>query len=211
MPKIAFIVDKLLKEDPTAKLHLTTFGDYPTVENHNVNTSYCYRSELTTSNKETILSAVRNVDSTYGGKDELESSLTALLYTATEPKIKWSSNDAKRVVKIIAIASDAFWKSYSEIPSSAGPEYGYPEGPTGGYGNCSHRPPYAKDVLTILANENFNLLPVIYGSYNTGLWNDTLKNNRLINDKYYMESEPTYNFGSLNTAINRWADKGCKT
>lgn len=101
MPKIVFIVDKLLKEDPTAKLHLTTFGDYPTAQNHNENATYCYRYELTTSNKETFLTAVKTVDSTYGGIDKKESSLTAILYTATEPKIKWSSKDTKRVVKII--------------------------------------------------------------------------------------------------------------
>ncbi|OXA47850.1 hypothetical protein Fcan01_17432 [Folsomia candida] len=97
MPKIVFIVDKLLKEDPTAKLHLTTFGDYPTAQNHNENATYCYRYELTTSNKETFLTAVKTVDSTYGGIDKKESSLTAILYTATEPKIKWSSKDTKRV------------------------------------------------------------------------------------------------------------------
>lgn len=65
MLKIKFIVDKILNEDPTAKLHLTTFGDYPTVQNHNVNATYCYRYELTTSNKDTFLAAVQNVDSTY--------------------------------------------------------------------------------------------------------------------------------------------------
>lgn len=75
------IVDKILKEDPTAKLHLATFGDYPTVENHNENATHCYRYELTTSNKDTFLAAVENVDSTYGGRDEYESSLTALLHS----------------------------------------------------------------------------------------------------------------------------------
>lgn len=69
MPKIEFIVDKLIKEDPSTILHLTTFGDYPTVENHNANASYCYRYELSTSNKTEFLAAVRNVDSTYGGRD----------------------------------------------------------------------------------------------------------------------------------------------
>ncbi|OXA48111.1 hypothetical protein Fcan01_17427 [Folsomia candida] len=193
IPKITFIVDKILKEDPTAKLHLTTFGDYPTVENNNVNASYCYRYELTTSNKRTFLTAVKNVDSTYGGRDKYESSLTALLYTATEPKIKWSPKNTKRVVKIIAIATDTFWKSYNEYhyPVDAGPEYKYPVGPVGGYGNCSHRLPISDDVFDTLREEQFYLIPMIYGDNSTRLWNDTLAS--LMRDKYFIEKEPVWN------------------
>ncbi|OXA41937.1 hypothetical protein Fcan01_23199 [Folsomia candida] len=208
VPNIAFIVDKILKEDPSAKLHLTTFGDYPTVENLNANATYCYRFELTTSNKEAFLAAVNNVDSTYGGRDIYESSLTALLYTATEPKIKWSSKNTKRVIKIIAIASDAFWKSSSEIPSSAGPEYMYPLGPIGGYGDCSHRPPRINDVFATLANENFYLLPIVYGGKTFKQWNNTLTLLPVLRDKYYMEDEPPGDLNNLRKTLNFWANEG---
>ncbi|OXA39328.1 hypothetical protein Fcan01_25910 [Folsomia candida] len=209
MPKITFVVNKILNEDPNAKLHLTTFGDYPTVENHNANATYCYRYELTTSNNETFLDAVRNVDSTYGGRDEYESSLTALLYTATEPKIKWSSKDTKHVVKIIAIGSDAYWKSHIPDSSPAGPEYSYPEGPKSGYGNCSHRPPHLTDVLETLANENFYVLPIIYGDKTPGMWNATLTLYSVAKDKFYMEREPQNSY-FLKTVLNRWANQSCK-
>lgn len=209
MRKTTFIVDKILKEDPKAKLHLTTFGDYPTVENHNINATYCYRYELTTSENKTFLAAVKGVDSTYGGRDEHESSLTALLYTAREPQIKWSK-DAKNLVKIIAIASDAFWKSYNywDKPVNPGPEYSYPVGPTGQYGNCSHRPPTTGDVLQTLAKENFYLLPIIYGDNSSDLWKEALSS--AMDGKYYMEIEPPYRFDLLKEVINRWANESCK-
>ncbi|OXA48112.1 hypothetical protein Fcan01_17424 [Folsomia candida] len=208
MPKITFIVDKILREDPTAKLHLTTFGDYPTVENNNANASYCYRYELTTSNKRTFLTAVKKVDSTYGGRDKYESSLTALLYTATEPKIKWSPKDTKHVIKIIAIATDTFWKSYNiyQNPVDAGPEYKYPVGPVGEFGNCSHRLPISDDVFDKLGREQFYLIPMIYGDNSTRLWNDTLSS--LMRDKYFIEKEPVWNsdFYDVGNAINGWAN-----
>ncbi|OXA42351.1 hypothetical protein Fcan01_22955 [Folsomia candida] len=115
MLKIKFIVDKILNEDPTAKLHLTTFGDYPTRQ------SRTWTAHM------------------YGGKDDYESSLTALLYTAVEPRIKWSS-DSMGLLKIIAVASDAFWKDYSRPPNPAGPEFSYPEMPADGRGSCFNRP-----------------------------------------------------------------------
>ncbi|OXA47848.1 hypothetical protein Fcan01_17430 [Folsomia candida] len=207
--KITFIVDKILKEVPTAKLHLTTFGDYPTVQNHNENSTYCYRYELTISNKETFLTAVKNVNSTYGGRDKYESSLTALLYTATEPKIKWSSKDTKSVVKIIAIASDTLWKSYSNETIGTGPEYGYPEGPIGGYGNCLHRPPITNDVFKTLEKEQFYLIPMIYGDNSRRLWNNTLMS--VMRNKYFMENEPVSDpaFDRVRWAINGWANERC--
>lgn len=159
MPKIEFIVDKLIKEDPSTILHLTTFGDYPTVENHNANASYCYRYELSTSNKTEFLAAVRNVDSTYGGRDVQESSLNALQYTATEPNIKWSLN-SNHTLKIIAIATGAFYKNYG----NGGPEDKYPEAPSGAYSDCLHRPPYFGGIFKVLTNERFFVLPIIYGT-----------------------------------------------
>ncbi|OXA39307.1 hypothetical protein Fcan01_25940 [Folsomia candida] len=137
MPKIEFIVDKLIKEDPSTILHLTTFGDYPTVENHNANASYCYRYELSTSNKTEFLAA----------------------YTATEPNIKWSLN-SNHTLKIIAIATGAFYKNYG----NGGPEDKYPEAPSGAYSDCLHRPPYFGGIFKVLTNERFFVLPIIYGT-----------------------------------------------
>ncbi|OXA48113.1 hypothetical protein Fcan01_17425 [Folsomia candida] len=208
MPKITFLVDKILEEDPKAKLHLTTFGDYPTVRNHNLNATYCYRYELTTSNKEAFLAAITNVDSTYGGRDRYESSLTALLFTATEPKIKWSSKDTKHVVKIITIATDAFWKSYSNETMSTGPEYDYPEGPTGAYGDCSQRPPTINDAFKTLEKGKFHMIPMIYGD-TRNLWNFSLTS--AIGVKYFIEKEPVWDsdFYQVEQAMNRWADERC--
>lgn len=83
------------------------------------------------------------------------------------------------MIKIMAIASDAFWKSYNNSVAPAGPEYTYPDVPLDGKGNCRHRPPYESFVFKKLKTENFYLTPIIYGKFVSNLWNVTFKGVRI--------------------------------
>lgn len=124
---------------------------------------------MTTSNVDDFLNAIKSIDSTFGGHDKDESSLTALLYTATEPKIKWtlrSTPHTIKAVKIIAIATDAYFKSHDEIPrENAGPEYSYPR--PEGYADCTYGPPKLSTTFDILTENKFYFIPMIYGTGRT--------------------------------------------
>lgn len=163
------LIRELSKENQDSKFHLTTFGDYPTEQNGNFNDTFCYKYVMTTSNVDDFLNAIKSIDSTFGGHDKDESSLTALLYTATEPKIKWtlrSTPHTIKAVKIIAIATDAYFKSHDEIPrENAGPEYSYPR--PEGYADCTYGPPKLSTTFDILTENKFYFIPMIYGTGRT--------------------------------------------
>lgn len=197
-------------ENKNSKFSLTTFGDYPTKENDNLEDGFCYKYVMTTSDVWAFLEAVRSINSTYGGKDNNESSLTALLYTMTEPAIKWTLG-SNNVIKIIALATDTYLKSHDEIPKDAGPEYNYPV--PDGYADC---PPKMSTVLDLQKNRDFFLIPTLFMSY--GLWSKERKPwevnliNKIFSDQCHWSSdvfrEDEYAKEGL-TAILQFADYMC--
>lgn len=120
---------------------------------------------MTTSHVNVFLNAIKSIDSTYGGRDKDESSLTAILYTAKEPKIKWtmeSTPHTNKVVRIIAVATDAYFKLPDEIPPLyAGPEYSFPV--PEGYADCNYGPPKLSTIIKLMEVDEFYLTPMIYG------------------------------------------------
>lgn len=133
---------------------------------------------MTTSNVDDFLDAIKSIDSTFGGHDEDESSLTALLYTATEPKINWtlgSTPHTNKVVKLIAIATDAYYKSHDNIPENAGPEYNYPV--PNGYADCTYGPPKLRTLFDLLRKEKIYLIRFIYGYYTSNDWDKEFDKN----------------------------------
>jgi len=161
----------LSKAFPNIVYGLTSFVEYQYLNKANPSLgleegAYCYVLEQKfTKDHAPIIDRIPAIKIQTGGGDGPETSLTALLYTATEKNIGWYNTSVvkgKKVYKIIALTTDERWKSSFELgtePFIPDKTHKPPKGD--GTDDCENAPPDPNLVRKVLEKKGFHFIGLI--------------------------------------------------
>lgn len=111
------LVHEIERKHPGSKFGLTTFSDWPKRTYNQVDQCYSFYSELTT-DVGGFLEKVKGAEMMFGG-DLPETSLLGMSLSVTDARMNWSkekvTQDGKRVLKVLAMATDAVSLTPEEI------------------------------------------------------------------------------------------------